>query len=179
MPNIKQHLTRLDAVVDNVFIPVITDGHLCTTDERLLLSLPVKKGGLAIPIFSTMADFEFANSRAATEQLVEHIYNQDGTAPVDTEQLKTTGRRIAIAKEEQSSSLLQQLRENMSSEQLRANDLATMKGGSSWLSTLPLKSENFSLNKREFYDALSGHQSTFHRCVHVASVLMLTTQCRA
>ena len=91
MPNIKQHLTRLDAFVDNVFIPVITDGHLCTTDERLL-SLPVKKGGLAIPIFSTMADFEFANSRAATKQLVEHIYNQDGTAPVDTEQLKTTKR---------------------------------------------------------------------------------------
>ena len=71
MPNIKQHLTRLDAVVDNVFIPVITDGHLCTTDEQLLLSLPVKKGGLTLPIFSTMVDFEFANSRAATEQLVE------------------------------------------------------------------------------------------------------------
>ena len=111
---------------------------------------------MLIPIFSTMADFEFADSRAATEQLVEHIYNQDSTAPVDTEQLKTTRRRIAIAKEEQSSSLLQQLRENMSSEQLRANDLATMKGGSSWLTTLPLKSEtDFSLNKREFYDALS------------------------
>ena len=74
MPNIKQNLTRLDAVVDNVFIPVITDGHLCTTDERRLLSLPVKKGGLAIPILSTMAEFQFANSRAATEQLVEHIY---------------------------------------------------------------------------------------------------------
>ena len=156
MPNIKQHLTRLDAIVDNVFIPAITDGHLCTTDERLLLSLPVKKGGLAIPIYTTMADFEFANFRAATEQLVEHIYNQDSTAPVDTEQLKTTRRRIAIAKEEQSSSLLQQLRENMSSEQLRANDLAMMKGGSSWLTTLPLKSEtDFSLNKREFYGALS------------------------
>ena len=96
----------------------------------------------------------FQYSRAATEQLVEDICNQDGTAPVDTEQLKTTRRRIAIAKEEQSSSLLQQLRENMSSEQLRANDTAMMKGGSSWL-TLPLKSENFSLNKREFYDALS------------------------
>ena len=33
MPNIKHHLTRLDAIVDNVFIPAITDGHLCTTDE--------------------------------------------------------------------------------------------------------------------------------------------------
>ena len=153
--NIKQHLTRLDAIVDNVFIPAITDGHLCTTNERLLLSLPVKKGGLAIPIFSTMANFESANSRASTEQLVKHIYNQDSTAPVDTEQLITTTRRIAIAKEEQSSSILQQLRENMNPEQLRANDLARMKGGPSCLTTLPLKSGNFSLNKREFYDALS------------------------
>ena len=84
MPNIKQHLTRLDAIVDDVFIPATTDGHLCTTDERLLLSLPVKEGGLAIPIFSTMADFKFANFRAATEQLVKHIYHQDSTAPVDT-----------------------------------------------------------------------------------------------
>jgi hypothetical protein len=30
-----------------------------------------------------------------------------------------------------------------------------MKGASSWLTILPLKSENFVLNKKEFYDALS------------------------
>ena len=43
----------------------------------------------------------------------------------------------------------------MSPEQLNANDLATLKGAPSWLTTLPLKSENYSLNKREFYDLLS------------------------
>ena len=43
----------------------------------------------------------------------------------------------------------------MSPEQLRANDLAKMKGALSWLTTLPLKSEKFNLNKREFYDAFS------------------------
>ena len=73
MSNIKQHLMRLDAIVDNVCIPAITDGHLCTANERLLLSLLMKKYGSVIPIFSTMADFEFANSRSATKQLVEHI----------------------------------------------------------------------------------------------------------
>ena len=36
-PNIKHHLTRLDVIVDNVFIPAITDGHICSADERLLL----------------------------------------------------------------------------------------------------------------------------------------------
>ena len=85
MPNIKQHLTRLDVIVDSVSIPAITDGHIRSADERLLLSLPAKKGGLAIPIFSAVADNEFANSRAATEQLIEQISNQNSTAPMDSE----------------------------------------------------------------------------------------------
>ena len=44
--------------------------------------------------------------------------------------------------------LLTQLLEGMSEETRRANDLAMMKGAFSWLTTLPLKSENFVLNKR-------------------------------
>lgn len=43
----------------------------------------------------------------------------------------------------------------MNREQLRANDLATMKGSSSWLTTLPLRAEKFILNKREFFDAIN------------------------
>ena len=86
MPNIKQHLLILDDIVDNVFIPAITEGHVCSKDERLLLSLPVKKGGLAIPIFSNAAQFEFTNSRMITEQLVIKIKNQDSTSAVDGEQ---------------------------------------------------------------------------------------------
>ena len=44
--------------------------------------------------------------------------------------------------------VLQQLREKMNPEKLRANDLSRIKGASSWLTMLPLKSENFLLNKR-------------------------------
>ena len=145
MSNIKHHLTQLDSFVDNVFIPSITDGHICTADERLLLSLPVKRGGLGIPIFSAVADHEFANSRIATEQLVE----------MDDEHRMTSRRKIVNTREERYNTILQQLRERMSQEQLRANNLAKMKGASSWLTTLPLKLENFNLNKWEFYDALS------------------------
>ena len=43
----------------------------------------------------------------------------------------------------------------MSPEQLRANDLAKMNGALSWLTTLPLKSKKFNLNKREFYNTFS------------------------
>ena len=42
----------------------------------------------------------------------------------------------------------------MSPAEIRTNDLAQLKGASSWLNDLLLKSENYVLNKREFYDAI-------------------------
>jgi hypothetical protein len=116
--------------VDNVFIPAIIEGHVCSTDERLLLSLPVKKGGLAIPIFSNIAEFEFANSRLATQQLVINIKNQDSTSPVDREQYKTSKKNI-IKTGIRNNRILEQIRVKMNPEKLRANDLSRMKGASS------------------------------------------------
>ena len=118
----------MDALVDQLFIPAITDGHMCSDDERLLISLPVKKGGLAIPIFSSIAELEFSNSRAATDQLIKHINDQVITAQIDSTLLKNSQRNIFEAKEERNDTILQQLRAKMSPEQLRANDLAMMKG---------------------------------------------------
>ena len=42
----------------------------------------------------------------------------------------------------------------MSNDERRANDLAQMKGASSCLTSLLLKSENYDVNKREFHDAI-------------------------
>ena len=42
----------------------------------------------------------------------------------------------------------------MDTTQLKANDIAQTDGASSWLTTLPIKDENFSLNRREFMDAI-------------------------
>ena len=41
-----------------------------------------------------------------------------------------------------------------SRETLRAVDLATQKGASSWLTVLPIRDMNFDLNKSEFRDAV-------------------------
>ena len=139
MPNIKQHLTRVDTLIDNILIPAITCGHICSADEQLLLSLPVKKSGYAIPIFKEIAEL--------TQQLVTHINNQDSTPLIDSEQFRTSRRKIVNTREEQNSTTLQKLCEKMMTQQLRANDLAMMKGASSWLTTLPLKSESLNLNK--------------------------------
>ena len=42
----------------------------------------------------------------------------------------------------------------MNTTQLKANDIAQTDGASSWLTTLPIKDEKFSLNRREFLDAI-------------------------
>ena len=47
------------------------------------------------PIFSAVAGLEFANSRAATK----HINSQENTAPMNSEQLKTSRGRIADTRE--------------------------------------------------------------------------------
>ena len=40
----------------------------------------------------------------------------------------------------------------MSDDCVRANEILSMKGASAWLTTLPLQSEKFALNKREFFE---------------------------
>ena len=63
-------------------------------------------------------------------------------------------KEITKARDENHKSTLINLRNKMSPAEIRANDLAQLKGASSWLNALPLKIENYVLNKREFHDAL-------------------------
>ena len=60
-------------------------------------------------------------------------------------------RDIIKNREQKNKETLENVRSVMTREQCRVNDLAQMKGSSSWLTTLPLESEYFTLNKREFF----------------------------
>ena len=61
IPGISQFLYPLEETVRSKFIPAISGGHLCSNNERQLLSLPTRYGGLAIPIFYELAETEFEN----------------------------------------------------------------------------------------------------------------------
>ena len=80
IPNIVMHFKPLDAAIDN-FITVLLCGHRYSKMDRQLFSLPAKFGGLGIVIPSQIADIQYKNSRAVTEDLVvqikaqEHVYN--------------------------------------------------------------------------------------------------------
>ena len=154
IPNISQNLERLDEKISKDFIPAITEGHQCTPSERSLLSLPVRMGGLGIPVFSKIADIEFQNSVEFTKQLTENISRQIYEYNIDNEEEKRIEQKIKKERIERQEKILEEIRKDLSKEEIRANDLAQMKGASSWLNALPLESEDYTLNKREFFDAV-------------------------
>ena len=65
--------------------------------------------------------------------------------------------RAGIKKErgERNKTVLQNLQSEMNVEKLRANEISQLKISSSWLTSLPIKEEGFSLSKREFFDVLA------------------------
>ena len=84
----------LDNVIDNKFIPAITEGHFCSQIDRNLLSRQVKCGGMGIPIFSEICDSEYAYSRRATEILRKKIQQQEMEYQVDRAREKQTASEI-------------------------------------------------------------------------------------
>ena len=154
IPNLSNILKPLDDYIDDHFIPALTEGHALGDNERRLLSLPVRLGGLGIPIYSDICQKEFENSVRVTEMLRSKIVSQEQRYIVDRKAEREVEKCVKLKREEEQKALLSDIRSQMTKEQIRGNDLAQLKGASSWLTSLPLKEEGFSLNKREFFDAL-------------------------
>ena len=68
-------LKPLGDVIRFNFIPAITGRYLCSDNDRILLSLPVRFGGLAIPLLHNDAKYEYENSRKLTASLTQSIKN--------------------------------------------------------------------------------------------------------
>lgn len=156
IPNISGHLQPVEDVIKNKLIPALCENRSCNDDERRLLSLPVKLGGLGIVDITTISDIEYQISQNTTSNMTEQILKQNELITSDcfSQDTSTLSSNDLFSKKTHFDDLLQELRENMSDIQRKANDIACSNGSSTWLSTLPLKEHNFSLTKREFIDAL-------------------------
>ena len=77
IPDVSELLLPLEHTIQQKFIPAITGGQICSDNERALLSLPARHGGLNISVFHETAKFEYENSRIMTRQLTNLIINQD------------------------------------------------------------------------------------------------------
>ena len=156
IPDISDLLQPLEDAIRTRLIPALTEGRIITDDERLLLSLPPRLGGMGLVIPPKMSDQEYAFSKSATITLTRAIVEQRKELPPDLENLsKEAKSKTRTTRREQQSALLGDLRSRMSNMQKRANEICCEAGASNWLTALPLEDKGFSLTKREFWDAVN------------------------
>ena len=148
LPGISTHLQAVENVIRNRFLPSLFENRQVSDDERALISLPAKLGGLGIPDVTKTTDLAYCASRHLTSDLVRKVVHQNESNILEPATCK--GQSLM----DYNKSLLLKLRNSMSPVQLKANDICQADGASIWLTSLPLRSEGHHLSKREFVDAI-------------------------
>ena len=142
----------LEYAIANVLLPVITD-HTCSENERDVLALLVRMGGLGITNPCKAATIEYSASVNITAPLVEQITSQTHNPP-DEEEVRKKQQASRKKKDEYLSIQSKTLQTSLPQKSQRAVTLAKEKGASNWLTTVPNKDMGFDLNKKEFRDAI-------------------------
>ena len=155
IPDISNMLIPIEDTIRNRFIPAIIGGRICNVEERKLLSLPTRYGGLAIPIFHEQAEVEYNNSRRITTELTSLITVQQMEYTVDELAIKKIILEIKNEKENTYKHIMEHLKDNMSEKSKRLLQLSTEKGVSNWLTMLPIAEYGFELSKQQFWDSIS------------------------
>ena len=73
---IEEYLQPIEETIRHYLIPSITGCHICTDNERDLLSLPPRYGGLGLNMITQTAVFEHQNSVKMTQNLKKIILNE-------------------------------------------------------------------------------------------------------
>ena len=153
--NISEYFIPLENVIREKLIPALI-GRQVSDDERKLISLPYRYGGLGIQNPVEMADREYCTSEKITEQLTKLIMEQDNDiTKFSSERSNEVKRRLKSEKEMWFKALEESLKTKMNDTERRYLETAQEKGASSWLSALPIKRLGYDLNKQDFRDAVS------------------------
>jgi hypothetical protein len=153
IPGFKTELPPVEQAVRDHFIPALTEGAIISDEDRDLLALPLKYGGLGVINVTEIADSEFTYSCMLTEELTKSIISQ-GESDQDPEKEKEAKSKVSKLKREGNKTKLDELRQAMTIKQKRLNELNQQTCAPAWLSALPIADQNMVLTKREFWDAL-------------------------
>ena len=158
MPEIKHLFHPLESCIRNTFIPSLI-GRAVSDTERKIFELPTKLGGLNIQNPVNTAEKEYEWSRKLTQPLTTKIVQQLLLFEESAEELEANHHQLVrtVRDEKKTLQKIQSdiLLQEVNSEMERSLQLATGKGASIWLNTLPIKKLGYSLNKQEFQDAIA------------------------
>ena len=130
IPDISELFKPLEDEIHHKLIPALTYGRQPTAEERELLSLPARLGGLGITNPVKSADQEYVNSQLLTKPLTTNIINQVHEYTIDQQQITLIKSEIRASRRTQQKLTLEQLRSNMSSSQKKLNDICSEQGSS-------------------------------------------------
>ena len=153
-PDISGSLQPVEEEIKSKLVPALI-GRTISQDERNLLALPARYGGLGLINPMEMADREYNYSTIVTEQLVKEMLLQHNALSVDQEAVNTAKTSVTRMKNVHLKTIKEDLIAVLPPSRARFVELACEKGSSSWITTLPLEEYGFALNKQEFQDAIS------------------------
>ena len=152
--DISEYFQPLEDVIREKLIPALV-GRQVSDLEREMLSLPYRFGGMGIQNPVETSDREYNTSREITKDLTQLIIEQDmDVTKLDAGKSRETIAKLKAEKEVKLKRQAEELKESMNGSQERYFEGAQEKGASSWLSSLPIKSLGYVLNKQEFRDAV-------------------------
>ena len=106
IPDICQHLQKLNQYVEHVFTPALIDEHIPSNVERKLLLLHVKLAGMEIFIFADITKKEYQNSRNITESLTKLHLEQTTDYSINRDKLANLKYNIKKEKLQQNTERL-------------------------------------------------------------------------
>ena len=144
----------LEDVIRDKFIPAVV-GRKVSDMERRILAMPIRFGGLGILNPTQTSEVEFETSLKITANLKELIVNQETTLDnYNEEQVKNVINKCKQDKGKRLTQEFENIKAQVNESMKRNLDLAREKGSGSWLTSLPLLSHQYVLNKQFFRDAI-------------------------
>ena len=137
LPDIEDLLAPLEHAITDALIPSIA-GHNCAQVERELLALPVRMGGMGLTNLSQVAALEYVALTKISGPLAQQRKWQTHEPP-DNNAIGAVQREMRQVKNQYLKERLEEVKCSISGKTLRAVDLATQKGASSWLTDLPVR----------------------------------------
>ena len=153
IPGMEEFVKPLDEVIHQQLLPSILNC-IVTEADRQMYSLPIRQGGLGIPILTEIAESQFEASKSITLPLVTIMIAQDNTLP-DKNEVNEIKREVQQKKDKTTLEKALKVEKDQPPNTLKALQDAKMPGASSWLNVLPLAEFGFTLNKGEFRDSVS------------------------
>ena len=142
-------MKKVDEIIRHRFIPSINGGHIVNDQERKILSLPPRLGGMGLKVFADEASKEYQNSNLITAKLQSQILGE-----INNDDNVRTKYQLRIERRNHQQAKFEELVNELDEDLKRKMEALKRKGTSNWLTTLPIKEKGYTLTKQEFWDAV-------------------------